>query len=97
MAREAPVARLSSYLVSTIKNLAESSFRGLKCEEGPLWVITSASRLEMSALRQKADILTVTTVGLSAADLGCEKAPGMLHPRGPCPVLRVTVVSASPK
>jgi hypothetical protein len=35
--------------------------------------------------------------GLSAADLGCEKAPGMLDPRGPCPVLRVTVVSASPK
>ena len=35
--------------------------------------------------------------GASAAGLGCEKAPGMLDPRGRCPVLRVTVVSASPK
>jgi hypothetical protein len=35
--------------------------------------------------------------GVSAAGIGCEKAPGMLDPRGPCPVLRVTVVSASPK
>jgi hypothetical protein len=24
--------------------------------------------------------------GVFAADLGCEKAPGMLDPRGPCPV-----------